>query len=351
MFLFGPASRAQDVTKFGLHLKDEVPVSTESVSAFVDPIRCDPKGDLYLRAYQPSNLFDAPIAKISREGKRTAVFSVASVSGFEHAQLYNFAVGLGGELYALVVTAKDGKRELDILKFENDGTFLFATKLGPVFTPAQLAVFPNGDFLVAGWKTLDHPRKAATPTASQKDEHPSPPPVQPFAAIIDGSGRLLTELAIGHGGSSKNPGGSASSEGMPSSEISLGDAVAGADGNIYLMLRTIPKPTVSVISAGGIVLRRFEVAPPSETAQAMAMKYVSGHKLIFEFGQRVDSRRTDLKNEIFSVVDPETGAREIDYQSSPAIGGAFCCYSPNDGFTFLGTTKDGQLVLRRVSPR
>jgi len=354
-------SQAQDVPKLQLKIKGQIPVSGGLAALFLDPVRCDAKGNVYLRIVEGTDAYASPVTKISREGKVAAVFSSTAVSGFEKSQLISFAVGLRGEVYGLVLRLVSGQREIDVLTFADDGTFRFATKLEPVFTPIHLAVFQTGDFLVSGWKPIPNPAPPApgpspvapsysSPGGAGQRTPRTPPPVEPFTAVVDRSGRVLKEITLDQEGASSDPAGSSRTRGFPSVEIALGEAAPGDDGNIYLMFRKATAPQVYVISAAGIVVRSFKVAPPNENDQEVAMAYSVGGKLIFEFQHKIDDRTTDWKNAIFSVVDAETGARELDYQSSAEIGGGYSCYSPNDGFTFIRNTKERQLLLSRVGP-
>ncbi len=354
-------SQAQDVLKLQLKLKEQIPVSGASAAMFLDPVRYDAKGNVYLRIVEGTDAYASPVTKISREGKVAAVFSSTAVSGFEKSQLVSFAVGLGGEVYGLVIRLVSGQREIDVVTFGDDGTFRFATKLEPVFTPIRFAVFQTGDFFVSGWKSMPDPAPptpgpppaappSSSPAGAGQRTARTPPRVEPFTAVVDRSGRVLKGITLEQEVVSSDAAATSHTKGIPSAEIDLGEAALGDDGNIYLMLRKAAAPQVYVISAAGVVVRSFKVAPPAENDQEVAMGYSVGGKLIFEFQHKIDDRTTDWKNAIFSVVDAETGARELDYQSSAEIGGGMCCYSPNDGFTFIRNTKGGQLLLSRVGP-
>lgn len=352
------ASPGQDVLRLQLKVKDEVRVSGASADMFLYPVRCDGRGSVYLRIATQPDLFQSPVTKISREGSVQAVFSFTAVPGFEKSQLVDYAVGLRGDLYGLVVKPVGRGVERDILSFSDDGGFRFATKLEPVFTPSHLAVFPTGDFLVYGWKEIKDgapvagktPPDAAPPPAATETGRRQPPPVEPFVALLDRTGRVLKEIALSGREDSKGAGGSAGAKGIPSSEISLGEVLAGDDGNIYLMMRKGSGPWIYVVSAAGEILRSFDVRPPGQNYEEMSMGCSAGGKLVFEFERKLDDRRTDWKNAIFSIVDGETGSRELDYESSAGIGGGMACYSPNDGFTVLRNLADGQLVLSRAGP-
>ncbi len=67
---------AQEVPRLNLRLKDEKPVAGESIPAMTGTIRCDSKGNIYLRPSVSLMLLDNPVIKISPEGKVTAIYSL-----------------------------------------------------------------------------------------------------------------------------------------------------------------------------------------------------------------------------------------------------------------------------------
>ena len=356
--LLETGAQAQEVLRLKLKVKEQVSVSGSPAPAFFDSIRCDGRGSLYARIVTEPDLLLSPVTKITREGKVQAVFSSTAVSGFEKAQLINFAVGLRGEVYGLVARSIGGGTETDILTFDDDGGFQFATKVEAKFTPSRIAVFPSGQFLLFGWREIRGAapalRKAPAAGAGSKGTTEVArrvlPPVEALAAVIDRGGRMMKEVSLGPGAESPERPGSGGGNGVPSAEISLGEAVAGDDGNIYLTLRAPSAPRVYVISPAGTILRSFEVRPPGVKDQEISMGYSAGGKLVFEFQHPIDDRITDWRNAIFSIVDAETGVRELDYQSSADIGGGLSCYSPNDGFTFLRNSPDGRILITRAGP-
>ncbi|HUK52585.1 MAG TPA: hypothetical protein VL099_04750 [Candidatus Binatia bacterium] len=332
-----------------LKIKGEVFVSNVVSGMFLDPIRCDSRGNIYLRAWQSADAFETPITKLSPGGERLSVVAISGVSGYEQAQLLDFAVGPRGGTYALALRVTEGKREADVLSFQEDGSFQTATKLEKDFTPLQILVLANGEFFVSGWTRQDVSPPTPPPSANGAGRGQQAL-VEPFTGIFDGVGKLLREIPLEREGTASDRPGSGAGLRIPSREISLGRTVIGDDGNVYFMLRRATKPKVYVVSPAGIVVHTFEVTPPYENAPAFDMRSIPGNKLIFEFQREIGERKWEWQSAIFSVVDAETGARELDYQSSAEIGGAFACYSPNDGFTFLRTSKDGRLVLSRVGP-
>ena len=87
VLLFLSVSRAQEVAKLNLKVQEEITVAEESGGVFFDPIRCDIKGNIYLRHYEPKKVFAAPIVRISSKGERSAIFSVESVPTLKRSEV------------------------------------------------------------------------------------------------------------------------------------------------------------------------------------------------------------------------------------------------------------------------
>ena len=348
VLLFLSVSRAQEVAKLNLKVQEEITVAEESGGVFFDPIRCDIKGNIYLRHYEPKNVFAAPIVRISSKGERSAIFSVESVPTLKRSEVYDFATGPGREVYTLIGTPRGQKVEVAVAIFRDDGTFQSATELKGDFSAAQLAVFPTGEFLVSGWR----PIQTQDPKAVQelpKDKPAELPPVQPFTAIFDRNGNVVIEVSLSVEANAAHPDDYAKLSSISGSAISLGATVTGEDGNVYLMLAG-DKPMLFAISAAGTVVSTRSLMPPSEKMGVLQMRAASGNRLVFEFAEKRPGGRYLTQSSVFSVTDAASGERLIDYQSSPEAGGAFACYA-SEGFTFLTTTKEGRLAIRRAVTR
>jgi hypothetical protein len=329
---------AQEPPRLPLRLKETVAVPQQRAVPISGPIKCDAKGNIYLRSYLPrTNPLAAPVMKISTEGKRTAEFKIDSAPGFEGALVDDFAVDLRGKVYMLSIKGKD---ELDIVAFGPDGKYDSTIKLDLLFMPGQLAVFRSGEFLVSGEK-IDENRQ---------------PVGEPFTALFSRNGRLVKELSLPEDvkkevDSSQEEKSDAAStpvkqeSGEFARAISLGHAAPADDGNIYLM-RATSTPLVYVISPAGTVLRRLTVEPPSRNSTPVAMK-VAGGRLAVLFAQYYPT--ADFQQHLLSLINAETGEAIAHYVSTPEIGGALACYTP-DGLIFLAGTKTGDLVIRHDYP-
>jgi hypothetical protein len=336
----------QEVPKLDLKLSSEKVVPTEYDTLLLAPLRCDSSGDVYIRRLMPGRVHHAPVIKFSPDGEKLAVFSLDSVPGLTDAEMPDFAVGLRRDVYLLALSIKDTERHVAVVRFSERGNYESTISLGPMFVPANFAVFLTGDFLISGTQT----------TVPEPADTDSEPKREPFTAVFDGSGRMVKRISLpgdvdlnpSKSGKGSRDTGEAEKKQAPAAEITQGEAAPGDDGNVYLMRRTSP-PLVYVISAGGEVVRTLKVTPPAGNAEVWSMKYAYGGRLVFEFTvpTPVNGSRPDI---IFSLVDAETGQRVLDYKAPPKMGGSFVCYSQEKVVT-LGTMPDEHLSIQRFSAR
>lgn len=269
-----------------------------------------------------------PVLRISREGKRTAAFSITSVPEFDQSSAHDFAVGSRGEVYIISSNAK-GKQ---IVSFEANGEYHSAVKLEGAVLPEQISVSSSGTFLVGGYK-LKEGRATGTP----------------FTGLFDQSGRLVKELELpGDLKPSKDTNDSGRQKGAPlDPAISMSNVVAADDGNFYLMRATAP-PIVYVIAPDGSVAHRFKIDPPGDGFAAGVMK-AGGGKIVVEFYKAAKGQTP--AEQLYSVQDATTGDRFANYVLPPEMlhGGAFACYTPN-GFTFIDANASRQLEFVTTTP-
>lgn len=349
------ASRAQSsrvpeyVPKLNLRVTGVTTVQGLWAGPLMNPLRCDAAGNIYLRLFGGARMvLQSPVTRISADGEQTRTFSLQSVPGFASADvvIQTFAVAPDGAvlLGAWGQDPKEKKLGGYIFRLRSDGTFDFTINLGP-FSPDQVAVFGNGNLLVSGTKTL---------RLYGKNE----PPV-PVAAneVIDDAGELIKTITLPDDVEPLKPTDPSFKKdfGVEPGEITVGNAVTGSDGYVYLMRHT-GNPKVYVISPDGSLVRRFELKPPAPGAMASATVGYSpeeGGELLLPFqlqGPRPGGRGVRATGAVILAYSAETGKRLMDYTVPPEIGEAMACYSPN-GFTFVGTTERHQVVLRQVKPR
>src|SRR5262249_41897906 len=121
------------------------PVPSQFARALVGPGACDADSNVIVRPYEGGYL--GGVTKLYDNGRKAVRFTAASAPGFEKRQLGAVAVA-GNDLY---FTAANGENQAHVLRLDNDGRFVTASKLEIDDVGAmQLAVFDNGDFLVSG---------------------------------------------------------------------------------------------------------------------------------------------------------------------------------------------------------
>lgn len=322
--------QAGGIPKLELTIRETVTAPGEWAGPLMVPIKCDAAGNLYFRGYNAAKLLAAPVVKITPEGKRDAVFSLDSVPQIESGEFYDFTVSLRGEVFLLALTERNKEQEVDLVSFASDGKYESAKVLAPLFMPSQVAVFASGEFLVSGLKL------------SQKE---GAPPDKPFVSLFDRNGVLIKEVVLSDNVESQKP--RDETERSPVfSAVSLGTAINADDGNIYLMRRT-SNPVIFVVSHTGRVVRRLVIAAPAENSRPITMKVAAGKVAVMFEESKPASRRAE---QIVFIADAETGEGLAEYHSTPGIGGALACYTPNR-FTFIGSTQDGHLAVQGVVPK
>jgi hypothetical protein len=246
----------------------------------------------------------------------------------------------------LVVSRKDDDAALSIVVFDEDGKFKSQTKLqGELFSPTEFVPFASGQILVTGYKRLTA-EKSAPPEKGKR------PAVEPFTAIFDASGKIVRELNLPW--DVKEPDtpakNSSESEKSQKNRVDVRSAVMNAgtsigdDGNIYLVRKT-DQPTVYVISESGELLRHFQVAKPSDTAEPLFMRFVPGHRLLFEFVEPVPPDDPGGGTQIFALIDAESRDTLYRYRVAGTSGGAFACYNSDQSFVFLNSTSAGFMTI------
>ncbi len=355
----GLPTAAQQPPEFPLRLRETIPVAGDTGAGFTWPIKCDSKGNLYVRFSDAlGRHMSTPVTRILLDGRVEAAFRLDAAPGFHADDTFDdFAVDSRGRVYLLTERLTEGKDfESLILAYDSDGKFSSVIKLERFFSGDKLAVFTTGEFLATGEK-LD-----CKDGECQSTGHT-------FTGIFDRQGRLVQEMELPDdiearpnepkappldaaadrpaalpAAQSEPPAGTAklSSEGF-SRALSMGSAVAADDGNVYVM-RATPDPIVYALGRDGSVVRRLVVVAPSEHASAAAFQ-VAGGRLVVIFTERNAAGK--FRRIVFVVADAETGEPIAHYVTAPGTS-ATGCYSP-DGFCLLGSDK-GRLVIQKTYP-
>jgi hypothetical protein len=330
-----------------LEITQEFPIAGKGLVGMYDPLRCDGKGSVYLRFAGGGPSFSQPIVKLTSEGEQKAAFSTDTVSGpWGGSQVYDFAVGRDGQVFVLTARLGDkGARKIEsaVLSFGDDGKHRFTTELNlPMTVPSRLAVFGSGEFLVTGYRKLE--------SSSGQSREGAEPDVEPVAVVLNRSGELVQQIDF-----SSEPG--AAAAGGPRGAlwsreaVDLSSCALGDDGNIYLMFRD-KNPLIYVLSRHGTVIGMVNVEAPSERAIAREIHPAPGMGLLLKFGETAgQSKFYPADKTVFSLVDPATGDRIADYESSMRVGSALGCYTSR-GLLFVGKAKEArQLAILRALPR
>jgi len=313
-------------------------VASEMGGAFMNPSKCDADDNLYIRKYAMDRPLLSPVAKINREGKRTALFDPVAFSQLQLDRADAFSPALDGGLYQ-IASAGILKPQIYVILFSFDGSPSSPIRLDADFEPYQFALFPSGNLLVSGM---------------QRDLWNKSDPGRPFTAVFSADGRLQAQLSL------EPPLGPAETQGKSAGKatakatrvdtpksapsLDLSDAEVGSDGNIYALRRSSPA-LVYVISPAGKIVRTLKVSAPVAGVMPEAF-HVSKNRMAVSFWNDDDQSR------VVVVSDAQTGQGIATYSGSAELGQSFACYSADDGvFTFLHLGEKNELEVVRAEAR
>jgi hypothetical protein len=314
-------------------------VASEMGGAFMNPVKCDGDGNLYIRKLATDRPMLGPVVKIDREGKRTALFDPAAFSQLGLDRADAFSPASDGGLYRI---AQSGvlKPRIYVLHFSSDGSASSPTLLDADLEVYTFAVFAEGNFLVSGVKR---------DPLNRNDRGRN------FTAVFSADGRELAQLsfpepqektrAFETGARPKQAQTAVAKDAeKPVPTLDLSDAEVGRDGNLYVMHGSSP-PLVYVIAPTGKVMRTIKVAVPLPGATPSAF-HVSENQLAVLFGDEKTQRQTVV------VADAETGRKIASYADALELGPAFACFSANERvFTFLNLGEGNALEVIRAAPQ
>jgi len=322
-----------------LVMTDSVVVKSEMGGIFFSPTKCDAEGNLY-----SMEAIDATsgIRKMSPKGHLVATFAGSAATDLSVWHGTYFAVTSDGSVYQLG-DLRDS-RDRVVISYIKDGSYRSGARLeaphgAEDWNEMQIAVFPSGDFLIAG--SINDPDSKVR---------------LPFTGIFDARGAIKREIVfrddadlqkMAEAGDPRvvTPG-----HEFMNSAVDAGQAESGEDGNVYLM-RKISPAIFYAVSPAGEVVRRFTI-DPGESDYAPVVMHTSGSRIAVEFWE------PQSRQELIKVTDLE--GHEIatydgtfkDGDAQRPIGGAFACYAQDpERFIFLFTSDDGYLGFRTLSPR
>jgi hypothetical protein len=355
LFLLGlRGTEGQEVVpRYRLEVSRETPLGNLAAANLLLPHGCDARGNLYIRVYQPSRTFLAPIHKFTPEGERKAVFSTDSVKDWEGAEIYDYAIGSDGQVYLLAVREnKDRDMEFGVLAFAEDGRHRFSIPIKIALDSVEhLGVFSSGEFLLIGFRKVEEPPQRIPGTPSAEENKRKRPPVEPIFVVVNRNGEVLREAASltnSHAVQTETGGEPIR---VPASAVNRATLAAGDDGHIYLLLAE-EKPTVYAISRTGEVVRTLKVNPPGEKAVALRIAPAPGLGLLLVTAEKQEMGLGAVypgDRIYFSLIDPQSGERLYDYQSNTKLGGSLACPTPQ-GMLFVGES-EGKLVIRKATFR
>jgi hypothetical protein len=325
-----------------LHATSTMNVASEMGGAFMNPVKCDGDGNLYIRKLATDRPMLGPVVKIDREGKRTALFDPAVYSQLGLDRADAFSPASDGGLYRI---AQSGvlKPRIYVLHFSSDGSPSSPTRLDADMEVYTFAAFAEGNFLVSGVKR---------DLLNRNDRGRN------FTAVFSADGRELAQLSFRRpqatakaseaAARSKEAQTAVAKNAAEDAEkrvpmLDLADAEVGRDGNLYVMHGSSPA-LVYVIAPSGKVIRTIKVAAPLPGATPAAF-HLSENQLAILFGDEKTERRTVV------VADAETGRKIASYADAPELGPAFACFSANERvFTFLNLGEGNTLDVTRAEP-
>ena len=199
------------------------------------------------------------------------------------------------------------------------------------FQPFQFAAFADGSLLVSGF---------------QRDAKNRSDPARPFTAVFSADGSMLAQISFEAASKSVAP--PAKAGGQPATSatksapmLDLSDAESSADGNIYVLRRSVPA-LIYAISPAGKILRTLKINPPAP-GQSPNTFHVSMNRLALSFWDESTSHQSLV------VAELQTGRRIATYSDPGTLGPTFACYSADDGvFTFLNLGEGNTLEVIRA---
>jgi len=322
------ASKDSPSQRLQLTSTARVPLS----GSLVGKARCDEDNNIYVRfmdaetAHKHNGISTIPIKKIRPDGTVAATFRVTDAAPEIVGK--DFSVTSGGRVYQAAWTP-DGT--VYVVGYSNDGSFKSKVRLeADFFTPYQIAVFASGEFLLSG-------------TQGRFDR-------VPFTGVFAPDGHLIKKIYEPEDEGSRqkaelgDPNFRSDYTNAGNTFVWYGDAVAGSDGNVYL-LRSISPALLYVISSKGEVLRKLRIESSGAGLVARTMRAGPG-KLAISFLERYSTKGitevVDLQGNLLTNIfsDNETTI----YPGHPG------CYS-SGAFVFISGDANHDMHLYKAEPK
>ena len=284
--------------------------------------QCDENGAVYFHVVTGGSAKNPTIFKLGRTEDEHQLYKLPPEVVDKKSAFYAaYSVTPAGRLWVLVVEWVGDEPKVAAYGFDSNTA---VTSEVHMETPAHLrprhfAAFDNDVFFVEG--------DISETLGSQKTS-------RPYAAIVDGAGTVMKELHLNLQGLQIQKG-----------KIPEGDALAGRDGNFYMLL----PDQVMVISQSGQIVRRLPFPKSDHEAIATGVSLSGGLVAIQIMEQQKHTLGLTLE-----VLDANTGDEVGSYRPSQELGNNLICFSRTEGFTFLGIipgAPDGNLVLLTAALR
>lgn len=267
-------------------------------SAYGLPIS-DQDGDLFFHL-GGSSYTDATIMKLSHSSSEPTLYKLPS-DVQEKYSFYEFAVSASGEVWMLA----NAGQELLVVDFDSNGQVKGKTNLDLSLGEINItdfAAFEDDVLFVAG-----------VSVSKAKKGHS-------FIGLFDG----------GTGGKIRSLRGLFSPDDTSKKQVSIheGDAVAGDDGNIYLLHET----RIIAISPAGQIVKRVSFEKPASSLLAIHLMVSSGDAAIW---LRTPSKEDHKFETTYLIVDLQNGTPVGWYAPPPEVTMPATGFSRNSGFEFL----------------
>jgi hypothetical protein len=298
--------------------------------AVVEPMKCSPEGDLYLRFARGAP--EPGVTIISEEGQVNRL-TLASVPQLNNSSFLDYAPAPHSSVVLLV-----GKRvhppaeaEYYVVSLRKDASNVTKMDTQSGLALRQIAVL--GDSFVASGYLKGLNSRAA-----------------PFVGIFDNRGQLERQVQLAGDltaqdiaqSRAEDKGNDQSGLDSFTAWLDVSSLQTADDGRVYLM-RKSPAGPVFLIAPGGAV-EKVELKPPTKDAVLSTIKVNHG-SIAAEYYLPTPSS-SHRRTYYLTVTDIATRVmrQKIRYESSQAIGVGLTCYDEK-GFEFLSQDSDGYLQI------
>ena len=306
-----------------------LPEQQEGGLAIMEPMKCSPEGDLYVRFARGTP--ELGVTVVSEDNQHIYRLDTTNLPELNGSYLLDFAPGSNHTVFFLVGRRTEPKAsvEHDIVTLRDDGTKTI-TRIDspPGASLRQIAVLGSDSFAIAGYVQ-----------ATGRGE-------KPFLGIFDDRGQFQREVTLKGDLQPKDVVRSKlmSNRGQPVDAfvgwLEVSSLQTAGDGRAYLMRRS-PEGPVFLISPGAAV-KKVKLKPPEKGAVLSSVKIGTG--VIAAEYYMSDSSSHTPRMHYLTLTDLVHGRLQqvIRYQGGQSVGVGMVCYGEK-GFEFLSQDSDGYL--------